>query len=365
MRSAAVSALVFGLATAVHVHSLEAQPLTYRSPNMQGTWVTSPWNLNFAFNHRFRIVNDRDITDIVDDALLKNSPTFNLALGLWAPLMAGVVYSSEPPIRNGTRNNQWYPYLKVAPWRTDRWSVSLMGGWDSQAESIDGELAGQATAGPFELIGAARAFSDALHLGEAGLALAAGAGIHLTRYLLLAADVGGFVAGPDTGVAWSAGIHFAIPFTPHTFSLQVSNALNTTLQGASFNSAEANGGDLVWGFEFTVPFSGFARWGRIFDAGRDDAARAPDVEPARVVEVDIREMRFVADTIRVPEGSAIRWVNRDPVAHTVAADDGSWKSPLVGPAETYTTRPGPARTYAYRCTLHPFMRGAIIVEPRR
>lgn len=357
-----------------------AQPLTHRTPNLEGTWVTSPWNLFFAFNHRFRVINDRDVTDIFDDAFIKNSPTFNLALGLWAPVMAGVKYSSEPAIINGTRGNEWFPYLKVAALRRDEGSVSLLGGYNTQAESFDGELAAQTQLGPVEVLGAVRGFSDALHTDAAGLALAGGLGLQVTDYILLAADLAGFVAKPDEAdlvaagytadalgeLGWSAGIHLGIPFTPHTFSLQVTNTSSTMLQTASFNSMESPivPGDLTWGFEFTVPFSGFARWGRIFDRGkRPDRARAAGGAPARVAEIDMKRLNFVGDTIRVSEGATIRWVNRDPVAHTTAGPDGSWSSPLIGPGETFTARLERPGVYTYRCTQHPHMTGVIIVEP--
>lgn len=356
---------LWGIIAVAVAGELSAQPLTHRTPNIEGTWVTSPWNLHFQFNHRFRVFGDDvDITDLLDDAFLDNSPTFNLALGLWAPFMGGVQYASSPSIFNPDRSNEWVPYLKVAPWRRTDWSVSAWGGYNSQAESLDGELAGQASVGRLEVLGAVRGFTDALHTDEAGLALAGGLGVRLTEFLVLAGDVGGFVAGPDTGVAWSAGIQLGIPFTPHTFSLQLSNSAATTLQEASFNSADvAGGGDITWGFEFTVPFSGFARWGAIFDR-EAERAEGPEVEPARVIEVDMREFRFEGDTIRVPAGSAIRWVNRDPVAHNTVADDATWESPLLGPGETYTTRLERPGRYPYLCTIHPFMRGLIIVEPR-
>ncbi len=354
------------------------QPLTHRTPNLEGTWVTSPWNLFFAFNHRFRIINNRDVTDIFDDAFIKNSPTFNLALGLWSPLMAGVKYSSEPAIINGTRGNEWFPYLKVAALRRDEGSVSLLGGYNTQAESFDGELAAQTLLGPVELLAAVRGFTDALHTDAAGLAFAGGLGIQVTDYILLAADIAGFVAGPDEAdliaagysadalddLGWSAGIHLGIPFTPHTFSLQVTNTSSTMLQTASFNSMESPlvPGDLTWGFEFTVPFSGFARWGRLFDRGKRPAgAPAADGAPPHVAEIDMKRLAFVGDTIHVSAGSTVRWVNRDPVAHTTAG--GSWSSPLIGPGETFTARLSSPGEYAYRCTQHPHMTGLIIVEP--
>jgi plastocyanin len=348
------------------IASAGAQPLTHRTPNMEGTWVTSPWNLHFQFNHRFRVFGeDADVSDLFDDGVLDNSPTFTLSLGLWSPAMIGVKYVTSPAIINGTRSNEWFPYLKVAPLRRDTWSLSLQGGYNTQAESFDGEFAGQASVGPIELLGAVRGFTDALHTGQEGVALSGGALLRLTDYLVVGGDFGGFVAGPDTTAAWSAGIHIGIPFTPHTFSLQVSNSTATTLQEASFKGTELAGGGLVWGFEFTVPFSGFARWGRIFERGdTQERGAARESAPVRVVEVDMREMRFDRDTIRVSAGSSVRWVNRDHVAHTSAGDDGEWSSPLVGPGETYTTQPSRPGEYSYYCTLHPFMRGVIIVEDR-
>ncbi len=341
-----------------------SQPLTHRTPNMEGTWVTSPWNLHFQFNHRFRVFgDDADVIDLFDDGVLDNSPTFTLSLGLWSPAMVGVQYVTSPAIINGTRQNEWFPYVKVAPLRRDMWSLSVLGGYNTQAESFDGELAGQASVGRIELLGAVRGFSDALHTGQEGVALSGGVLLRLTDYLALGGDFGGFLLGPDTTAAWSAGIHIGIPFTPHTFSLQVSNSTATTLQEASFEGTELGGGGLVWGFEFTVPFSGFARWGRIFErGGRQERAAEQEAAPARVVEVEMREMRFARDTIRVAAGSSVRWVNRDHVAHTTAGDDGEWSSPLIGPGETYTMRLTDPGEYSYYCTLHAFMRGVIIVE---
>jgi amicyanin len=367
MQIGQMGAVVLLAATMLVPDDMSAQPLTYRTPNIQGTWVTSPWNLNFAFNHRFRIVgNDADITDIVDEGIVDNAPTFNLALGLWSPFMAGVQYGSNPAIRNENSSNEWFPYLKVAPWRYPGWSVSFLGGYNSQAESVDGEVGAQLSWGRFEFLGAVRGFSDALKSGEAGLALAGGLGFRLTNFLSLAGDYSRFAAGPDTTGAWSAGLQMAIPFTPHTFSLQVSNSAGTTPQEASFGGIEAFGGDLTWGFEFTVPFSGFARWNRIFDPVTDDDRKRTEAapEPQRVVEIEIRQFRFETDTVRVTAGTTVRWVNRDPLAHTSTAENGEWGSPLIGPGETFTVRFDEDGTYPYYCTPHPFMRGAIIVEPR-
>jgi plastocyanin len=225
-------------------------------------------------------------------------------------------------------------------------------------------------------LGAVRGFSDALHRDEPGLALTGGLGARLTNFLVLTADVADLVAGPVADAAWSAGLQLAIPFTPHTFSLQVSNAAATTPQEASFGGFDVGDrNEAAWGFEFTVPFSGFARWGRIFDRrgegeeGRRSGATGVRRPPVRVVEIEIRDLRFRPDTVRVSVGGEVLWINRDAVAHTSTAEDGEWRSPLIGPGETYTRRFERAGEFRYHCTPHPFMRGVIIVEapgpPRR
>lgn len=98
------------------------------------------------------------------------------------------------------------------------------------------------------------------------------------------------------------------------------------------------------------------------------SARVPGPPPvaaeagADVVEVEIVEFAFQADTTRVTPGTIVRWINRDQVAHTSTADDGEWESPLIGPEETFERRFDGEGDYPYYCKLHPFMRGAVVVE---
>lgn len=84
---------------------------------------------------------------------------------------------------------------------------------------------------------------------------------------------------------------------------------------------------------------------------------------ATAVEVEIVEFTFQADTIRVKPGTVVRWINRDQVAHTSTAEDGEWKSPLLGPGETFEQQFVEVGEYPYYCTPHPFMRGVVIVAP--
>jgi glucose/arabinose dehydrogenase len=64
----------------------------------------------------------------------------------------------------------------------------------------------------------------------------------------------------------------------------------------------------------------------------------------------------------VPAGATVTWINNDPVAHTVTADDGSFSSPEIdgngGKFEHTFAEPG---TYSYHCAIHPSMTGAVVV----
>ena len=57
--------------------------------------------------------------------------------------------------------------------------------------------------------------------------------------------------------AWGAALQLAIPYSPHTFSLQITNTTTATLQGASRGVAKVRGG-----FEFTIPFTLSRYFGR-------------------------------------------------------------------------------------------------------
>ena len=359
-----------------------AQPLTERSPNLEGTWVTSPRNLHFQFAHRFEMAGeDADIGDIFGDGFLVNYPTFALTYGVVPGVMAGVRYSSKSLVMS--QLNEWQPYLKWAPLQRSgerAWSLSFTGAYNGAAKSADGEISMQGDLWRrLILIGSARGFSDTFRTDTASLALGGGAGFRVNRFITLAADVTGVVAGvKDRPVGWSAGLHLGIPHTPHTFSLMATNVTSGTLQGTSTGVE----GEVFWGFEFTVPFSGFARWGKILNPSEAESREDPGqtrgagtaraesgvvVGPAgnpKAVEIDIENFQFDEADLEIVIGTTVRWVNKDPVAHNSTGDGGEWDSPLIGPGETYEVTFTQTGEFEYHCTPHPFMKAKVqVVDP--
>jgi plastocyanin len=380
--------VLLAVALLVGASAAGAQPLTERTPNLEGTWVTSPRNLHFQFAHRFQVAgDDKDITDIFSDGKIVNYPTFALSYGVGREIMAGFRYSSNSLVANQV--NEWQPYLKWSPlYRSGEsaWSVSLTGAYNGAAESFDAELSGQVDLleNRLFLIGTVRGFTDSFtnafalldeETGEEALALAGGLGIRLNRYVTLAGDYGQVVSGVNAPAGWSAGLHVGIPHTPHTFSIMATNVSSGTLQGVSTGIDDT----FYWGFEFTVPFSGFARWGKIFDpddsppeTGTSNGALEPGtgaaaergwraVPPGMAVEIEIKDFKFDENRLEVTAGTKVRWVNRDPVAHTSTADGRAWDSPLIGPGETYEVTFDEAGEFTYHCRPHPFMKAVVVV----
>lgn len=64
----------------------------------------------------------------------------------------------------------------------------------------------------------------------------------------------------------------------------------------------------------------------------------------------------------VAPGTTVRWVNQDPIQHSVTADGGSFDSGLLDPGTEYARTFSREGTYAYHSTPHPFMEGRVVVR---
>ncbi|HEV8264035.1 MAG TPA: cupredoxin family copper-binding protein [Gemmatimonadales bacterium] len=81
--------------------------------------------------------------------------------------------------------------------------------------------------------------------------------------------------------------------------------------------------------------------------------------------VSIRDFAFHPDSIAVPVGATVTWVNcetppQEP--HTTTSDAPAWDSPELNPGDRYSRTFGAAGAFPYHCTPHPFMLGKIVVQ---
>jgi plastocyanin len=391
-----------------------AQSLLDRSPNVSGDWTGAPGTLYFNFVHRFS-------TSGAPERKVSNVPTFLFAAGLPRSFLAGLSYSTNSTLAPHFPN-EWEAFARWAPLSEDTGAPLDVGGqigYNNAAQGIDGEVSLARRVGIARLIVAGRTLSDPLDAGDRRYAIAGAAVIRVGTYVSLAGDVASLSNRDSTEkVAWSVGLHLAIPLTPHTLSLQATNTLVTTLQGASRGTS-----DIRYGFEFTIPLTLGRYFGkraeqktepdsaavilpqadsslapaRVAPAKPNSTVRttepapsradsssrtpagqtvAPGVPPApvapsalpspataaRTVRTGIKNTNYLQSRIEVTVGTTVEWTNHDALIHSVTAEDRSFNSGLIQPGKTFRHTFTKAGTFNFFCMPHPFMRGKIVVK---
>jgi len=321
------------------------QSVLDRPPNLSGGWLGARGTLQFNFVHRFG-VGDAPLRKVT------NSPTFLLAYQLPVPLLIGFNYATSSDVA-AAFPNEWEVFGRYA-----RSGVALQAGYNEAAGSLDAELTGARTLGRIRLMAVGRLLSNGYHSDTTRYAVGAGATLRLNRWFALAGDATSLLdkrAGEK--LAWGAGLQMAIPYSPHTFSIQVTNTNTATLQGASRGIDRVRGG-----FEFTIPFTLNRYFGSRGKTAAKNGGGEGAANVANATQAAMRTMTFEPQRIEITVGTTVRWTNNDQLVHTISADDGSWDSGPVEPGKTWThtfTQPG---EYAFHCTPHPFMKAVIVVR---
>lgn len=94
------------------------------------------------------------------------------------------------------------------------------------------------------------------------------------------------------------------------------------------------------------------------------AAALGAAQAAEVVEVRIKDYKFVPERVRVKPGTTVRWTNDERRAsHSVLfPQEGIESERLMGGESWQRTFDKPG-TYAYTCGPHPEMKGVVEVAP--
>jgi plastocyanin len=87
-------------------------------------------------------------------------------------------------------------------------------------------------------------------------------------------------------------------------------------------------------------------------------------KPAKGVthSVSIKGMKFAPVSLTIKAGDSVKWDNGDQRDHTVVAADGSFNSGNIGPGGNFSFTFAKAGKYEYACSLHPRMKGVVIVQ---
>ena len=138
-------------------------------------------------------------------------------------------------------------------------------------------------------------------------------------------------------------------------------AVTGVLAAGCGGNKSASGGDGAGGGSpaTTAAPSATGSGGRGAYGGRPTTSGAG--APASGTAVAIDNFAFSPATLKAKVGQKVTWTNKQSVAHTVTANGGAFNHPMPSGA-TFSFTFTKAGTFAYRCTIHPSMRGVIVVS---
>jgi len=79
--------------------------------------------------------------------------------------------------------------------------------------------------------------------------------------------------------------------------------------------------------------------------------------------VSIANFAFAPAALSVPAGSTVAWRNDDGAPHAIAFADGAPPSDLLLPGQAFSRTFARAGRFDYACSVHPYMRGTVMVGP--
>lgn len=336
------------------------QGVVDRTPNLDDGWTVKTGVIQFNFLHRFEVSPPpfRKVTSF---------PNFRLATGLPYGFNVDLDYATNSTVFTGIPN-EYQLALRRPLLRESQGApldVTATAGYAFAPQSVDGEIELARRAGRVRLLGTIRGMSDGYDVQRSLWGVGTGAVVRVTSWLSLAGDVFGLVNAPDgagLGTVWGAAAQLRIPYSPHTFSIQVTNTQSASIEGSSRGVKGVH----MAGFEFTIPFTLSRYFGRRGNAAPPAQPAAP-VDSTRVTRseavVRVANLAFGEQSLHVRAGTRVRWINQDQVQHSVTADDGTFDSGLIEPGAAWERVFDRAGQYTYHCAPHPFMTARVVVEP--
>ncbi len=82
-------------------------------------------------------------------------------------------------------------------------------------------------------------------------------------------------------------------------------------------------------------------------------------------QVVIEGFSFKPATLTIAVGTKVTWINQDQVPHTVVSNNQLFSSPELHANESFSFTFSEPGNYAYFCSIHPSMKGIIVVQPAK
>jgi plastocyanin len=100
-------------------------------------------------------------------------------------------------------------------------------------------------------------------------------------------------------------------------------------------------------------------------AGTPKTTQAAATPGAQGASVEIKNFAFEPKTVTIEVGQTVTWTNQDSAAHTVAGDggiDSGIDSGDLPKGKSYSKTFDAEGTFDYHCSIHPQMKGQVIVQ---
>jgi plastocyanin len=106
-------------------------------------------------------------------------------------------------------------------------------------------------------------------------------------------------------------------------------------------------------------------------AGCTSAQSPPATTPATLTpaggsnQIAIKNFAFSPADLTIKAGTPVTWTNQDGAPHQIASEPGTpvaFESEILANGVSYQFTFTQAGTYSYYCTIHPSMKGTIIVQ---
>ena len=81
--------------------------------------------------------------------------------------------------------------------------------------------------------------------------------------------------------------------------------------------------------------------------------------------VTIDNFTFNPSALTVRPGATVTWINQDDIPHTVASTTRGFRSKALDTDDRFSFTFATPGVYEYFCSLHPHMKGTIVVEQTR
>jgi amicyanin len=104
----------------------------------------------------------------------------------------------------------------------------------------------------------------------------------------------------------------------------------------------------------------------LFTALASTACPAEDQTTANagpVVTVSMDHNTFTPGEITVVPGTTVTWVNKEAMPHTVVDSNKGFRSKILAKDASFSFTFATAGDYDYLCSIHPNMKGKVIVKP--